>query len=272
MQSYPDNLQFFLDTFLYQLESLLNQELSYFDDLEFQLDEANTDQALKSRLRTFILEHLQGFTIEPLSLIDIKTPSELTTEDKNQLRAINNATNYTNPDLLCFITDSDRHYFVPIEIKSTKNDAIPGSSIQQINANPWVIFLRHDDQHVINFVAGRYVNAINGRVQFPGRSPRPTVSYQNLKNWNDAHRKIVNGVLTFTPDPEENQRLEFLKDWQMFLAQRWLATLNQTAKANSEPWFNNNLRKFAAALLDHYNSLDDEQKVSYLKFIKDNTK
>lgn len=58
----------------------------------------------------------------------------------------------------------------------------------------------------------------------------------------------------------------------MFLAQRWLATLNQTAKANSEPWFNNNLRKFAAALLDHYNSLDDEQKVSYLKFIKDNTK
>ena len=38
---------FFMNSFMFELESKLNNNLKYFDDVQFQFDEANTDQQIK---------------------------------------------------------------------------------------------------------------------------------------------------------------------------------------------------------------------------------
>ena len=54
-----------------------------------------------------------------------------------------------------FVTDGNKEYRISVEVKSTKNDRIPGSSVQQIDINDWVIFLKHDD------VGLKYKSSIN---------------------------------------------------------------------------------------------------------------
>ena len=96
-------------------------------------------------------------------------------------------------------------------------------------------------------------------MQFPDRSPRPQVSYNILKNWNNEYRNFHNGVLSFEEDEKENDKMQVIDDWQMLLSNRWMETLKTRKKVNGEPWFNNNIRKFSLLLLEYYDSLSEEE-------------
>ena len=279
-----DNLIFFMNAFMYELEELLNKNLNYFDDVRFQFDEANTDQQIKIKIKEFILNNFQKITSvteiredgkdafissDDFKISNIKVPSELTEDDRLFVRNSRTAV-YTNPDLLFFVTDGNKEYRISVEVKSTKNDRIPGSSVQQIDINDWVIFLKHDDEHIIEFVTGKYIDAISGTMQFPDRSPRPQVSYNILKEWNKNYRNFNEGILSFEEDKNKNDKLQLIEDWQMLLSNRWMNTLKNKRKLNNEPWFNNNIRKFAVLLLEHYESLTKEEREEYINFIKSN--
>ena len=279
-----DNLIFFMNAFMYELEELLNNNLNYFDDVKFQFDEANTDQQIKIKIKKFILENFSNISSvteikcegkdtfvskNDFRISNIKVPAELTDDDKLFIRNSRTAI-YTNPDLLFFLTDGNTEYRIPVEVKSTKNDKIPGSSIQQIDINDWVIFLKHNDSHILEFVTGKYIDSISGTMQFPDRSPRPQVSYNILKKWNKEYRNFCNGVLTFTEDKEKNEKLQLIEDWQMLLSKRWMNILISNKKNKNEPWFNNNIRKFSVLLLEYFELLSEKEKKSYIEFIKNN--
>lgn len=280
-----DNLVFFMNAFMYELEELLNQNLDYFDDVKFQFDEANTDQQIKIKIKNFILNNFKSIksvteirennkgtfiSRDDYIISNIKVPSELNDDDRKFIRNSRNAV-YTNPDLLFFVSDGDKEYRISVEVKSTKNDKIPGSSIQQIDVNDWVIFLKHNDKHIIEFVTGKYIDSISGTMQFPDRSPRPQVSYNILKKWNKENRSFENGTLSFADDEDKNDKLQLIEDWQMLLSKRWLEVLKRKKKFFNEPWFNNNIRKFSVLLLEYYETLDNEEKEKFINFIKENT-
>lgn len=280
-----DNLVFFMNAFMYELEELLNQNLDYFDDVKFQFDEANTDQQIKIKIKNFILNNFKSIksvteirennngtfiSRDDYIISNIKVPSELNDDDRKFIRNSRNAV-YTNPDLLFFVSDGDKEYRISVEVKSTKNDKIPGSSIQQIDVNDWVIFLKHNDKHIIEFVTGKYIDSISGTMQFPDRSPRPQVSYNILKKWNKENRSFENGILSFADDEDKNDKLQLIEDWQMLLSKRWLEVLKRKKKFFNEPWFNNNIRKFSVLLLEYYETLDNEEKEKFINFIKENT-
>ena len=280
-----DNLVFFMNAFMYELEELLKQNINYFDDVKFQFDEANTDQQIKIKIKEFILNNFKSIksvteirennkgtfiSKDDYIISNIKVPSELNDDDRKFIRNSRNAV-YTNPDLLFFVSDGDKEYRISVEVKSTKNDKIPGSSIQQIDINDWVIFLKHNDKHIIEFVTGKYIDSISGTMQFPDRSPRPQVSYNILKKWNKENRNFENGILSFADDEDKNDKLQLIDDWQMLLSKRWLEVLKRKKKSFNEPWFNNNIRKFSLLLLEYYETLDNEKKEKFINFIKENT-
>lgn len=277
------NLILFMTAFMYELENKLNKNLKYFDDVKFQFDEANTDQQIKIRIKNFILENFTkienvteilengqstDITTYSFRIVNVKTPSDLNEDDRNFIKSTRNAV-YTNPDLLFFVDTGESIIRIPVEVKSTKNDKIPGSSIQQVVPDDWVIFIKHDEKNILEFTTGKYVESISGTMQFPDRSPRPQVSFNNLKNWNNNFRKFNNGQLEFLEDENLPTKFQILNDWQMSLAIRWMNVLKSKKKAK-EPWFNNTIRKFSALLLNYYDSISVEQQSSFKNNIVEN--
>ena len=153
--------------------------------------------------------------------------------------------------------------------QSTKKDAIPGSSIQQILPNEWVIFIKHAKNN-ISVTTGQYIHAVNSKMQFPDRSPRPQVSFQEMKKWNAQNRVLSYQSLIYKKDLEENTKYELIDDWQNVLAQRWIDILfNSKNIRSNEPWFNTTMRKFIILFLDKYDSLSISEKERFKKNIND---
>lgn len=278
-------LELFMKAYMCELEEKMNNNLDFFKKVTYQLDEANSDKEIKIKLKEFILNklpklnkitsivsenmELQKINIYDYEIIKVKVPEELSEEDKKYIKQTRNSV-YTNPDLLLFIKVKEEIYRFPIEVKTTLNNNIPGSSIQQIDENDWVIFIKHNNDVIIDITTGKYINSINGTMQFPDRSPRPQVSYKNLKSWNKNFRKIEENTITYFYDETLNERKKMIKDWQMLLSERWLEVLKTKKKNTNEPWFNNNIRKFAIMLLDNYDKLADEDRKKFKEFIARN--
>lgn len=276
------NMELFMTAFLFELEIKMNDNLSFFDGLVLQMDEANTDQLLKEKIRDFVNRFSNKVTqineisignevvsIETAYIIEnVKTASEIDETEraiiKNKGKAV-----FTNPDLVFFVGYNNYKELISIEVKSTKNDNIPGSSIQQIRPNDWVIFCKHKDGNITEFSTGKYINSINGTMQFPDRSPRPQVSYNTLKKWNSNYRNVSESRLEIIIDEKMRDKLRLLDDWQQVLSLRWLDVL-KTNKKNTEPWFNNNLRKFAVMFLDYYEDLNEIEKENFKRQIAEN--
>lgn len=166
-----------------------------------------------------------------------------------------------NPDICFELNCGTEIIHVPVELKSTKDDSIPGSSIQQVDGEEWVIFIKHNKS--INVVTGQYINAINSKMQFPDRSPRPQVSFKTLLEWNNSNRILSSNVIKYTVDPSLQLKEALITDWQDVLSSRWIDILfNATSTKKNEPWFNNNLRKFIVEFLKRYDSLSEEEKKS----------
>lgn len=280
-------IQNFMQIYMYELERFLNTKKNELKEVSFQSDEANTDRPLKEFLRTVIekeftkipsdtqiidvvFNDVSGINVEELKKIQILRvllPEQITDEIKAIVSAAKDAI-YTNPDMCLEILMDGQRYYETIELKSTKQDAIPGSSIQQIVPDEWVIFIKHSTSN-IEIVTGQYIHAINSKMQFPDRSPRPQVSFKEMKLWNQTNRIVQYAKLMYKKDDEERIKYNLINDWQGVLSDRWIDMLfNATSTRNNEPWFNNNLRKFIVAFLDRYEKLSEAEKEALVYRIK----
>ena len=116
--------------------------------------------------------------IKKIQVNRVLLPEDISDELKEIIKASKSSV-YTNPDLYLELKLGDEISYESIELKSTKNDSIPGSSIQQIVPEEWVIFIKHSGKS-ISISTGQYIHAINSKMQFPDRSPRPQVSFKAM--------------------------------------------------------------------------------------------
>lgn len=144
----------FMYVYMYELELHLNNNKNKIANISFQSDEANTDRQLKEFLKSTIENNFNRIpNNSSVSFVNIETkdsfknnsdilksiyiekvllPEEITLNEKELLRKDKNSI-YTNPDLCFKIIYDNQTFYKTIELKSTKNNSIPGSSIQQIN-------------------------------------------------------------------------------------------------------------------------------------------
>lgn len=267
---------------LYELETYINANPNVLDGITFQLDEANIDGQLKSKLKEIILNNVNKITTitsitdenqntrqidNSIVITKIYLQNEITDDLKSKIKKSNQV--YTNPDLLLEITDSNKTVdYISIEVKSTKNDSIPGSSVQQISEDGYVVFLQHKN-NINSVTAGKYVNSLNSTMQFPDRSPRPKVSFCFLKTWNTQFRTIKNNCLTFQKDPDYLDRVAIIRNWKLVLANRWAEVIFSTDQIKeNHPWFDDAIRIYTLIILEKYNSLNCIEKKNLIKRLK----
>lgn len=260
----------FLYVYFYQLERDLNANCDGLDSLKFQSEEANTDEEVKSFFKRYISNHNKirikdinrlivtqdsdrtEVNVEDLSefyISNVVLPNELTSDMKSKIAATKKSV-YTNPDLYLQVTDSiGRIEYISIELKSTKNNAIPGSSVQQVSPSEWVIFVKHTDIGDVEVSCGFYINTITEKLPFPDRSPRPIIGFNTLKKWNETNRKVYNNILQYTIDTQaEQNKTKILENWEQVLCDEWLHTIETDAN-DREKWFNNTIRMYTLQLL-----------------------
>lgn len=281
----------FMYLFMIELEHVLNSKSTEIARISFQSDEANTDRALKEYIRQVIKNECNSLSITssintlnindvfgrnisvPITdeiryakITNVYLPEQITSRISNYLNR-NKTGVITNPDLCFEISIGGEVVYERIELKSTKNNAIPGSSVQQVEPDEWVIFVRHYTSNA-SVVTGKYIYAINSTMQFPDRSPRPQVSFNELRDWNVAHRKITGDSVTFSPGNSDKEKLGVINDWQDVLAGRWVKVVYDLKRYTSEPWFNNVLRKFIIQFLSTYDGLTLDEQNEYKDLLK----
>lgn len=276
----PSLLDFFLIIYFYQLETDLNKNNKGLEKIEFQSDEANTDKYVKRFFQNYILDNnnisstnfenitviidkkdyvvktgkLQGFKITSALLPEQLSPSQkkVITNSKKSV--------YTNPDLYLEISNGKNTFFESLELKSTKNNTIPGSSVQQVAPFEWVIFVKRNRSSV-EVSTGYYINSITEKLPFPDRSPRPIVGFKTLYDWNRKYRIVESDELIIRDTSEINQKkIKLLADWQDFLAAEWLEIIKADDTKKNEKWFNNAIRKFALKFLNYSDQLSHQDK------------
>jgi len=274
-------VDYFLYLYFYELEIELNRLSDELKEIKFESEEANTDEFLKK----YIKEKIESFNnigctsfnslqikngnealnLDVRDFFDYKIgkaliPDELTIDQKQSIMETKSSV-YTNPDLYLEIEDANgKKSYVSVELKSTKNNIIPGSSVQQVSPYEWVIFVKRSSTD-IKVATGFYINSITEKLPFPDRSPRPLIGFKTLVDWNKKFRKIENTTLTISFDCEvDNKKIELLNDWQNFLAEEWMVIIKSEKTKNSEKWFNNAIRKFAVKFLNYTNELTVQEK------------
>jgi hypothetical protein len=276
----PNLLNSFLIVYFHKIENELNNTKNGLETIKFQSEEANTDEFLKRYFQDFLSKHndIRDVKLKKLavkidseeSIIDIEElksykisnvllPEHLTAEQKKDITKAKKSV-YTNPDLYLEITDGENIYFESVELKSTKDNNIPGSSVQQVSPFEWVIFVKRDNEKVL-VTTGFYINSITEKLPFPDRSPRPQIGFKTLLDWNKKYRKVENDVLKIENSIEiNNDKIKLLTDWQDFLASEWLVIIKSEESRNSEKWFNNAIRKFALKFLEYSEKLTIDEK------------
>lgn len=281
-------IQYFMYFFMYKLEILLLYKKDSFRKISFQSDEANTDRPLKEFIKNIILSEckdIEDINLEisfenhsnsnrivipskkccNFSINKVYLPDELTPIIKDRLSKNKNCV-YTEPDICLEIIDSTTKniFYETVELKSTKTDSIPGSSVQQIKPNEWTIFIKHTNNNEFDVSTGQYIYSLNSKMQFPDRSPRPQVSFSEIKNWNQKHRIIKDNEIYYIKDSEELLKYELVSDWQQYLINRWIKMLF-SEEPTSNAWFNNCLKKFIVQFLDKYDTLSEKEKNNFKK-------
>lgn len=272
----------FLSVKLYLLENntSLKNKLS---TTTFHADEANTDKELKLVIKSFLLDNgdldiNDEFRIEfkinnkihkvyykeinDFRIKNVILPNELSDCHKEWIKN-RRAGNYVKPDLLLEIGNDHFLQYITLELKSTKDNKIPGSSIQQVDPYEWTLFVKHNSKE-ISITSGLYVNSITSRLPFPDRSARPEISFSNLTLWNNYNRIKENDSLTFIIDGKEiDPKLLILSDWKKSLVMDWVNYV--TSKEKTNKWFDEALRMFTIELIDLYEKLSDEEKIEFKK-------
>lgn len=280
MDTTQNLLNSFLIVYFFKIENELNTTQNGLESIKFQSEEANTDEHLKKYFQEFLLKHndlsnvklkklaikidYEEYTIDIPSLKNYKItkvllPEELSSQQKKSITESKKSV-YTSPDLYLEITNGENVYYESVELKSTKNNNIPGSSVQQVSPFEWVIFVKRDKEKVL-VTTGFYINSITDKLPFPDRSPRPQIGFNTLLDWNKKYRKVENDILTIENFTEINgDKIKLLTDWQDYLATEWLEIIKSEESRNGEKWFNNTVRRFAVKILDYIDTLTDNEK------------
>lgn len=281
------DIQIFMCVYMYELEKDLAKHKDDLIKVSFQLDEANTDRPLKEYLKKHIEESFssipenvditslcfEGTTytdiqaIKKIQVNRVLLPEDISDKLKETIKTSKSSV-YTNPDLYLELKLGNNFFYESIELKSTKNDSIPGSSIQQIAPEGWVIFVKHSEKSIC-ISTGQYIHAINSKMQFPDRSPRPQVSFKAMSTWNKDKRIVCSNVLCYEKDDDDNNKRALISDWQDVLSQQWIDVLfNSTSIKSNEPWFNNTMRKFILSFLTRYENLSNAEKIDFKERVK----
>jgi hypothetical protein len=262
-------IDYFLHAYFYQIESELNKNSKDLSTIKFQSEEANTDEELKMFFKQYLSQNNKLSTDSSINKIVLKNelkedsiginelkefyiknvclPNELTEDMKAEIAESKNSV-YTNPDLYLEIAIPNETVFVSVELKSTKGDNIPGSSVQQVSPYEWVIFIKHNEK-TTEMVCGFYINSITEKLPFPDRSPRPQIGYSTLKEWNNKNRTIENNNLVYCTNTNEDKvKKDILENWESVLCNEWMETISKE-KTKKEKWFNNTIRMFSYNLL-----------------------
>lgn len=254
--------------------------LNALSNVVFHLDEANSDKEAKAIIKDFMLKNPtlsinsdlevkqddEGlkYSVELIKSVFIKQvylPNELSENLKGLIKSTKSNSVYTNPDILVELSNDKERKFFSVELKSTKKNEIPGSSVQQINPYEWVIFIKQGNP--IQIATGLYLNSITEKIQFPDRSPRPQVAFNTLKNWNKNNFTFENNSLIFKLTQSEwDNKNQLIKDWKLTLVEQWLRVVldENLTLTNRSPWFNETLIMYADKLLSHYERLTDFEK------------
>jgi hypothetical protein len=275
----PNLLNSFLLVYFYSIENKLNNTKTGLETIKFQSEEANTDEFLKKFFKEFIVKNnsIKKTKFEKLTIkIDAETyifeikdllryevvnvflPEQLTETQKKKITEAKKSV--YNPDLYLEITDGREVFYESVELKSTKDNNIPGSSVQQVSPFEWVIFIKRDND-TVSVTTGFYINSITEKLPFPDRSPRPQIGFKTLVEWNKKYRKESDKILSIENITEINKdKIKLLTDWQDYLATEWLEIIKSETSKNNEKWFNNALRKFVVKFLDYSDSLTKVEK------------
>lgn len=277
----------FLLLYFFQLEENLNNNQNDLNSIKFQSEESNTDEFLKlffkkyieknksindcsfSEVSFFFNNQKKSFPTQKLSrfIIDqVFLPEDITEKLKIEISKNKNSV-YTNPDLYLKIKNGNNIYYESIELKSTKNNHIPGSSVQQVSPFEWVIFIKRDKKPKIT--TGYYINSITNKLPFPDRSPRPQIGFDNLVDNNNENRVINNNSLILKSDDYKTlKKIELINDWQEFLTNEWMEVIISENVKKNEKWFNNTLRKFSVKLIEHFIKSSVQEKNTLINKLK----
>lgn len=330
-----NNLEDFLIIYMYFLEEKLNlQKQDKLRNIKFKSGKQNLDSPLIQRIMEIIekdnfysldtliekpinkIKNLQvGNKTKTISLVDFKgwNVQILLGDKKNYSNKQDkgkkwdghfksaNADFFVPPDLGFIITDAQGNtYYKRVEIKMTKAEGkgkIPGSSIQQLSENEWLIFFKYSLEskskdasskseigNIIDVTIGYYTDAINWKqdretnkiiVPFPDRSPRPIVSFSRLKKWNEQNRIAIGDTIHY----KKNQNKTFqndeniIKDWKWNLIDRWIEIVLNPEKTNytsKDKWFDVVLKEFIISFLQKYNNLTNDEKEEVERRLKEN--
>lgn len=273
----------YISAYLFELENQINENKDFFKNIKFQFDEANSDKDYKQTLKAFIISKCNriqktkkvkfdscSYDIDKNSfkISNVYIPGEYKDALKGVVKVDDGNARSVIPDMVLECKIGNKTFYELIELKSTKGSRIPGSSIKQVNPNDWLIFVKHN-QSGFKALTGQYKNSISGILQFPDRSPRPEVSFDELQDWINKYRLDYDGVLELKKDKLEDEKNNLLTDWQSVLSKRWIEVL-KGKKKTFNPWFENNLRKFIIDFLDFYDKLSEDNKVDFKKNVIDN--
>lgn len=270
-----EKVDFLLRLYLYKLTNC-SLNLGELQEINYQSDEANLDEDLKLRFKNIIEKdphilmkelntykvqyHKSEFTFGKDDLCSFKVekvylPNEIPESISNKLKERNKSNVFTNPDLLLELSFLDKSYFRSIELKSTKNDIIPGSSVQQIHEEILSVFVKHNK--TVEITSGFYLDAVSGNTPFPDRSPRPKVSFNQLAKTNKCYVDENDGVITVKVLHKKDKNLQ---NWHLKLVKDWIGSLS---KSNSSKWFDDVIVKYTYHILKQYDKMTiDEQKDS----------
>lgn len=248
----------------------------------FHSDEANTDKDLKIAVKNYMISHprinvqsngifllnidensiISNLTdMMQFSINNVFLPEELTEEHKKVIRQSKTSV-YTNPDLYIEVLGANKAVqYISLELKSTKQDKIPGSSAQQANPYEWTLFVKHS-ANSIDLISGLYANTVTGKLPFPDRSPRPQVSFSQLKDWNDTYRKYdANGFRLTINTKDLDEKALVISDWESSLVKDWMEYIKSDKKPNK--WFDHTQRMFVTDLISYYESLSAIEKKAF---------
>lgn len=271
----------FLALYLKSLEA--NQELvNELSSIVYHLDEANSDQEAKRVVKRHMMKYpklpndysmnlkvenagsKEQFSFNELSCVNIEevyTPEDITRELRESIKKSKPGSVYTHPDLYLKLEYKGRKSFFEIELKSTKVNSIPGSSVQQINPYGWVIFIKQGK--TVKLTTGLYINSITEKMQFPDRSPRPQVAFNTLRQWNDNNFKFKEDGYTLVFNRDEiAAKQQVITNWKQVLVSRWLGIIfaKDFTISSGSPWFTEAITLFAMQLLDNYEKMTDIEK------------
>lgn len=280
----------FLQLYLNVLAS--DQRLvSALSSVTYHLDEANSDKEAKKVIQSYMLGnptlpnhpamnlqvrigsstvHFDHFRLSQVRVANVYLPDQLTAAMKTMIKSSKNNTVYTSPDLYIELTCNGSSYFTEIELKSTKANRIPGSSVQQINPYGWVVFIRQNSTKPLQITTGLYVNSITETMQFPDRSPRPEVAFDTLRTWNTHNLISANDGYTLFYDESEIAAKELqISDWKQSLVSEWIAIIfdkNLSLKPRT-PWFTEAITMFSNQLIESYERCSELEKQEFRRNI-----